>query len=268
MTADPEVPPPAAGMLPAPAERRRGLALLGVGMGMAIALLAIVGFKLLRGPGRAAPPIAATLTKTLAPVVEAVKAEAPSEEPQPPAKVATAPAKAEPAPAKAAPARAKATPTPATTLAPEPGRRAPAKPIAEKAPAVSRRRAVTQKEKKANARRGAHARALAMREPAAKKTTAAAPPPERADPRPPYEHGNALLFAGDGKGAIAAYREAVRSAPTDPIGFRGLGLAYEQQGETAQAIKALRRYLKLAPDAPDHDIIARRVDKLSKRPKK
>ena len=59
-----------------------------------------------------------------------------------------------------------------------------------------------------------------------------------------------MLLAGDGKGAIAAYREAVKSSPSDPIGFRGLGLAYEQQGETGAAIRALRRYLKLAPTPP------------------
>jgi tetratricopeptide (TPR) repeat protein len=261
--------------LPPPGEPRRNLALLGIGMGMAIAAVAIVGFKLLRTAPRAAAPIAATLVKSavlepspVAPVVEPVKPEASPDEPQPPAKVATAPAKvAATAPAKvAATARAKATPTPTTTLAPEPGRRAAAKSIAEKPPAPSRRHVATRKEKKVPARRAAHARALAMREPAAKKTAASAPA-ESADSRPLYEHGNALLFAGDGKGAIVAYREAVRSSPSDPIGFRGLGLAYEQQGETALAIKALRRYLKLAPGAPDHDIIARRVDKLSKRAK-
>ena len=37
---------------------------------------------------------------------------------------------------------------------------------------------------------------------------------------------------------------------------------YELQGETVPAIKALRRYLKLAPDAPDRAIIHRRIDRL------
>ena len=87
---------------------------------------------------------------------------------------------------------------------------------------------------------------------------------ERGDPRPPYERGNALLFAGDAEGAIAAYRDAVRDAPADPIGYRGLGLAYEQKGETASAIRALHKYLKLAPHAADRAIISRRIDRLSK----
>ena len=105
-----------------------------------------------------------------------------------------------------------------------------------------------------------------MASPAAKRSAPAAKP-EHSDPRPAYERGNALLLAGDGKGAIAAYREAVKSSPSDPIGFRGLGLAYEQQGETGAAVRALRRYLKLAPNAADHDLIARRVDRLAARAK-
>ena len=100
-----------------------------------------------------------------------------------------------------------------------------------------------------------------MREARAKPTAPAAAA-DRGDPRPLYEKGNTLLFSGDAKGAIVAYREAVRLAPNDPIGFRGLGLAYEQQGETMPAIKAFRRYLKLSPNAPDHDIIHRRIDRL------
>jgi len=98
---------------------------------------------------------------------------------------------------------------------------------------------------------------------AVKRATPSAPV-ERGDPRPPYERGNALLFAGDAAGAIAAYRDAVHDAPTDPIGYRGLGLAYEQKGETASAIRALHKYLKLAPGAADRTIISRRIDRLSK----
>jgi Flp pilus assembly protein TadD len=99
-----------------------------------------------------------------------------------------------------------------------------------------------------------------MRE--AAKPAAPAPAADRGDPRPLYEKGNALLFSGDGKGAIAAYREAVRLAPNDPIGFRGLGLAYELQGEKSSALRALRHYVKLAPGAPDRAIIQRRIDRL------
>jgi hypothetical protein len=84
------------------------------------------------------------------------------------------------------------------------------------------------------------------------------------DPRPSYERGTSHLFAGDEAGAIAAFRDAVHKAPHDPIGYRGLGLAYEQKGDTTAAVRALRQYLKLAPSAPDRAIIARRIDRLSK----
>jgi hypothetical protein len=83
------------------------------------------------------------------------------------------------------------------------------------------------------------------------------------DARANYQRGNALLFAGDAAGAVAAYRKAVELAPADPIGYRGLGLAYEQQGGTAAALRALRKYLKLAPGAADREIITRRIARLS-----
>jgi Flp pilus assembly protein TadD len=137
--------------------------------------------------------------------------------------------------------------------------RAKAEPIVE-------RRAGTGKKSKAH-HRATRRTKLAMHKPAAKASAPAPAPAERADPRPPYDRGNALLFAGDAKGAIAAYREAVKSAPTEPIGFRGLGLAYEHEGETGAALRAFKRYLKLAPAAPDREIIQRRIDRLSKKKK-
>ena len=88
-------------------------------------------------------------------------------------------------------------------------------------------------------------------------------PAAEGEARATYERGNAQLFAGDAAGAVSTYRKAVELAPSDPIGYRGLGLAYEQQGDTAAAIRALRKYLKLAPGAPDRAIISRRIARLS-----
>lgn len=88
------------------------------------------------------------------------------------------------------------------------------------------------------------------------------PPADEGEARASYQRGNALLFAGDAAGAVAAYRRAVALAPADPIGYRGLGLAYEQQGGTGPAIRALRKYLKLAPGAADREIISRRIARL------
>ena len=150
-----------------------------------------------------------------------------------------------------------------------------AAPAADDEPAPRRRHAVKTKRKSSIAHHGNRqqrhddarpAKATRQRRVVAATATHNTPgaPAPRGDPRGPYERGNALLFAGDAAGAIAAYREAVRDAPMDPIGYRGLGLAYEQQGETAAALRALRKYLKLAPDATDRPHISRRIERLSK----
>ena len=114
-----------------------------------------------------------------------------------------------------------------------------------------------------NGKRGKHAR-HEKRSARQTEITSRATPSSGNDgeARASYERGNALLFAGDAAGAVAAYRKAVDLAPADPIGYRGLGLAYEQQGGTAAAIRALRKYLKLAPGAADREIISRRIARL------
>jgi hypothetical protein len=215
---------------------RRGLALIGIGMGLAIVTLVGVGIKMLGGPK--AKPVAAAPSIAKAP-------EAPA-----------APAVVEPVPPPVAPP-----PAPAPVEAAAPPVKAPPPARASAAP-QREARSKASKKSRAHHRRTPRGQKLAMQKPAAKPSAPAPAPVERSDPRPPYERGNALLFAGDGKGAIAAYREAVKSAPSDPIGFRGLGLAYEQQGETAAARRAFKRYLKLAPNAPDRAIIQRRIDRL------
>jgi hypothetical protein len=138
------------------------------------------------------------------------------------------------------------------------------------APASAAPAAAAQRGKKRVAaahRATAHQRRYAKREKRIARQTqvavhAARTPAAAGDPRATYERGNALLFSGDAAGAVAAYREAVQLAPTDPIGYRGLGLAYEQLGQTAAAGRALRRYLKLAPGAADRAIISRRIERL------
>ena len=77
--------------------------------------------------------------------------------------------------------------------------------------------------------------------------------------RASYERGNQRLLTGDTAAAISAYEEAVRSAPSSPSGYRGLGLAYEKEGKIAEAVRAFRRYLKLAPSSGDRDLVARRL---------
>jgi Tetratricopeptide repeat len=78
-----------------------------------------------------------------------------------------------------------------------------------------------------------------------------------------YQRGNSLLSAGNAAGAIAAYEEVVRLAPSDPDGYRGLGLAYEKLGKTNEAVAALASCLKLSHRARDRELIARRLYRLT-----
>jgi tetratricopeptide (TPR) repeat protein len=268
---DPAPPAPFPSALqPAPSRR---LALLGVGMGVMVVVVAFLVVKVVGGRKSPVKPVATEVAKAapepapaepvaVAEPVPAPKASPAARSPEPRAKTAPAgPSKAALRAAKLAEKRERA-----AAKAAETRERAAAK-VAEKREraaaelAEKRERASQAKARRTKAPR---ARKIAMAKTTA-KTSAPSAPVARADARPAYERGNAALLAGDGKAAIAAYREAVKSAPSDPIGFRGLGLAYEHEGETAAAIKALHRYLKLAPDAADQAIISRRLDRLSAR---
>jgi Tetratricopeptide repeat len=83
--------------------------------------------------------------------------------------------------------------------------------------------------------------------------------PAVAQARTAYASGNELLFDGNFTAAIDAYRRAVGHAPKYAAGYRGLGLAYAQQGNSAAAVKAFRTYLTLAPQARDVALIKRRI---------
>jgi Flp pilus assembly protein TadD len=124
--------------------------------------------------------------------------------------------------------------------------------------AHERRAAHEHKEHASRASKGKHGREVALH--------AAAPSPQPGDDvaaREAYGKGNRLLLNGDTGGAIAAYEEATRLAPSSPVGYRGLGLAYEKQGKSSQAAKAFRTYLKLAPGAEDRALIAERLQRLA-----
>ena len=107
--------------------------------------------------------------------------------------------------------------------------------------------------------RGKHTRVLALERPAA--PTAAG---DERSARDAYERGNQRLLTGDTPGAISAYEEAVRAAPSSAPGYRGLGLAYEKAGKIAEAARAFRHYLKLAPSSGDRDLVARRLRHLQR----
>ncbi|HEX3764614.1 MAG TPA: hypothetical protein VHW23_38230 [Kofleriaceae bacterium] len=77
--------------------------------------------------------------------------------------------------------------------------------------------------------------------------------------RTAYTSGNQRLFVGDVKGAIQAYHQALELYPGYVGGFRGLGLAYEELGETTNALTALRAYVAAAPTARDIVLIKKRI---------
>jgi tetratricopeptide (TPR) repeat protein len=83
--------------------------------------------------------------------------------------------------------------------------------------------------------------------------------PDTEKARAAYNSGNQALFQGNSDAAIQAYRQALSAAPTFPAGFRGLGLAYAQKGQSGLAIMSLRTYLAKAPHARDAALIKQRI---------
>jgi Flp pilus assembly protein TadD len=80
--------------------------------------------------------------------------------------------------------------------------------------------------------------------------------------REAYNAGNEALFAGNFDDAIRSYKEAVDVSPSHAFGYRGLGLAYTQKGDSAAAVAAFKEYLRLAPHAKDSALIRKRISGL------
>ncbi|HEY5928290.1 MAG TPA: tetratricopeptide repeat protein [Kofleriaceae bacterium] len=80
--------------------------------------------------------------------------------------------------------------------------------------------------------------------------------------RTSYAAGNTRLFAGDADGAIKNYKQALGYYPGYVAAYRGLGLAYAQKGENANAVRALRTYVGSAPGAKDAPLIRKRIQTL------
>lgn len=68
---------------------------------------------------------------------------------------------------------------------------------------------------------------------------------------------------GDLDLALADYRSAAGGGKPPPRAFRGIGLILRQRGERQAAAEALRRYLDLAPDAPDAAFIKTYIEELT-----
>ena len=77
--------------------------------------------------------------------------------------------------------------------------------------------------------------------------------------RAAYASGNQRLFAGDPAGAIHGYRQALADYPNYVASYRGLGLAYAQQGDKTHALAAFATYLRIVPGAKDVPLIRKRI---------
>jgi DNA polymerase-3 subunit gamma/tau len=185
-----------------------------------------------------------------------------------PAKAAPEPTPTEPA-ATEEPAGLAAKPAPAEAVPPTPAPKpAPAEPAAKEAAAHV--------EKPAHEGRGIAEKPARVEKTPEKGTSAAAEPaPEKHEPKgkwpseedlrranEAYQRGNTQMFQGNTAGAIAEFNQALRLNPKDPSIHRGLGLAYAQLNNSAEAVKHLRLYLKAAPKANDRAIIEKRIEQL------
>jgi Tfp pilus assembly protein PilF len=74
--------------------------------------------------------------------------------------------------------------------------------------------------------------------------------------------GKELYEGGELSKAAIEFRNALKINPTGVEAKYFTALIYEKKGNVPSAISSLRRYLKLAPKAPDHAIIARRLQRL------
>src|SRR5207302_1648570 len=80
--------------------------------------------------------------------------------------------------------------------------------------------------------------------------------------RSAYISGNQKLFAGDAESAIQAYRQSLSLYPGYIGGYRGLGLAYAQLGDSQKALEAFKTYMTAVPNAKDIALIRKRIARL------
>jgi hypothetical protein len=76
--------------------------------------------------------------------------------------------------------------------------------------------------------------------------------------------GMQRMNAGDYDGALDNYRRALSHYPGYIGAYRGMGLAYERKGDKSNALKALRMYVSIVPNANDVAALRKRIDALSK----
>jgi hypothetical protein len=104
----------------------------------------------------------------------------------------------------------------------------------------------------------------AVAPPAAETPPTPQPVDERAVPRAraAYQRGNKALFAGQADVALGHYQESLRIYPGYVAGHRGLGLAYAEKGQNAEAIRHMKTYIRAVPNAKDVPLIKKRIQRL------
>lgn len=94
--------------------------------------------------------------------------------------------------------------------------------------------------------------------------TAAAPtdPPGQAA----FEEGRRRFLHNDVRGAIERFEAAARAMPRDARVHKELGRAYMRLGDPRRGAAAYRRYLELAPNAPDRALVEQMIELSRERP--
>jgi eukaryotic-like serine/threonine-protein kinase len=77
-----------------------------------------------------------------------------------------------------------------------------------------------------------------------------------------FKAGQSEFLRGDARAALTTFRKVIAASPGFAPAWRGSALALERLGERAAAARALRRYLKLAPNAGDTAQIRARLERL------
>jgi len=96
----------------------------------------------------------------------------------------------------------------------------------------------------------------------AEKILESAPAELRNDPVTYYNLGVQHWNVGDAAGAARSFGKAVELDPSMVDAWRQLGLAEANLGQNDKAVEHLKRYLELAPDAPDAAGLRQYVEKL------
>ena len=116
-----------------------------------------------------------------------------------------------------------------------------------------------------HAPRGGGRKKVAMQAPAAKRKRDDGDDDARARRSAPSTTNVATRCCspGDSKGAIAAYREAIRSSPTDPSAFAALAWRTSSRREPVFAAPRAAPLSEARPERPRPRIVTRRLERLS-----